>query len=517
MSKFPKKNIVVTHGIPQGPTSFGHNTGWGPSWGYGSHPGWYYDPHLYDDIDQAQYEMDAEEWKAALKRETAERAEAQAKAIADAEASALAEAEARAHANAKARQFEEARQQAEHQAEEARRQLSQRHAEEALRHFTRQITIEAEQSAKRDHDVREKKNTDAYIKHSHEAGRIWSVIAGPYAPAQQLPSITDKATEAAKRLFIRKAAETIGRQIPIIAALYTSDLDSGEREPQIFKADISDMGISGDIDLSFIATNNGTINVTHRLVQAAEAKSVRFKWVMTDGVSVGPQVRVRPAVYDPITNIYTFTRDGESTPTFTWTPQVAQPNSSTALPASNPDTTIYAGNLAPESAEPYTYPECSSTPDDYIIVLPVELGLENPYVYFKNPRQVSGTVTGYGQPAAGTWLGDNTNATGARIPSQIADRLRGQRFPNFDKFREALWESVGNDSELASQLSSANLAQVKRGKAPYPKKSDQVGGRDKYEIHHIEEVGKGGAVYEIDNMVIMTPKQHIKHHKGEKQ
>lgn len=42
--------------------------------------------------------------------------------------------------------------------------------------------------------------------------------------------------------------------------------------------------------------------------------------------------------------------------------------------------------------------------------------------------------------------------------------------------------------------------------------TEQVGGREKYEIHHVTGVGQDGAVYDVDNMRITTPKLHINIH-----
>ncbi|RMT92073.1 hypothetical protein ALP37_200134 [Pseudomonas amygdali pv. sesami] len=58
---------------------------------------------------------------------------------------------------------------------------------------------------------------------------------------------------------------------------------------------------------------------------------------------------------------------------------------------------------------------------------------------------------------------------------------------------------------------------MKAGNAPHPKLEDQVGRHTKFEIHHKEEIANGGAVYDVDNLVIMTPKQHIEHHRNRSQ
>ncbi|MFJ2480135.1 HNH endonuclease signature motif containing protein [Pseudomonas sp. NPDC087598] len=50
-------------------------------------------------------------------------------------------------------------------------------------------------------------------------------------------------------------------------------------------------------------------------------------------------------------------------------------------------------------------------------------------------------------------------------------------------------------------------------KPTYPIPFHQVGGRKKFEIHHQHEVANGGAVYDMENLLIMTAKRHIEKHK----
>ena len=42
-------------------------------------------------------------------------------------------------------------------------------------------------------------------------------------------------------------------------------------------------------------------------------------------------------------------------------------------------------------------------------------------------------------------------------------------------------------------------------------------GRMKIEIHHKHEIASGGAVYDLDNLLLMTPRVHIDHHKENNQ
>ncbi|WP_145571959.1 HNH endonuclease signature motif containing protein [Yersinia bercovieri] len=95
----------------------------------------------------------------------------------------------------------------------------------------------------------------------------------------------------------------------------------------------------------------------------------------------------------------------------------------------------------------------------------------------------------------------------------MADQLRGRWFSRFDKFREAFWVAVGHDPELAGQFKSGNVGNMKSGKAPSPRESEQVGGRVKYELHHVKPIDIWGAVYDINNMRVLTPKRHIDTHK----
>lgn len=152
---------------------------------------------------------------------------------------------------------------------------------------------------------------------------------------------------------------------------------------------------------------------------------------------------------------------------------------------------------------------------EYIITFPIDSGLPPLYIVFrKTARDESGVVTGHGEEIAGIWLETAGKELGAPIPNQIADKLRGEEFNSFDAFRKAFWLEVANDPDLLSQFSKANQRIIKRGSSPFPIPTEQKGGRDRYEIHHVEEVQHGGKVYDVDNLRVMTPRRHIDIHKG---
>ena len=74
------------------------------------------------------------------------------------------------------------------------------------------------------------------------------------------------------------------------------------------------------------------------------------------------------------------------------------------------------------------------------------------------------------------------------MPSQIADKLRGQEFSNFDAFRTAFWKAVAEDSALLSQFTRGNKALIKKGYAPFTIPEEQIGGRKTSEIHLNERI-----------------------------
>ncbi|MDI3274208.1 S-type pyocin domain-containing protein [Pseudomonas sp. AL03] len=148
---------------------------------------------------------------------------------------------------------------------------------------------------------------------------------------------------------------------------------------------------------------------------------------------------------------------------------------------------------------------------------PGDIELPSPDVLFLDRRDDPGVATGFGQSVSGIWLGAAAREEGAPIPSQIADQLTGKEFANFHRFREAFWKAVAGDKSLSDQFNATNLRFMRKGSAPFPIAKDQHGGRVKFELHHRLEIAQGGAVYDMENIVVMTPKRHVLVHKGGKQ
>ncbi|WP_405119919.1 S-type pyocin domain-containing protein [Pseudomonas leptonychotis] len=128
-------------------------------------------------------------------------------------------------------------------------------------------------------------------------------------------------------------------------------------------------------------------------------------------------------------------------------------------------------------------------------------------------RNEPGVVTGQGQDVTGIWLADASKVLGAPVPTQIADKLRGREFSSFDAFRSAFWGEVARDPELAGQFSPQNITRMNDGLSPATRRQDVVGKRRVFELHHVEHIADGGAVYDVDNLRVNTPKNHIDLHR----
>ena len=152
--------------------------------------------------------------------------------------------------------------------------------------------------------------------------------------------------------------------------------------------------------------------------------------------------------------------------------------------------------------------------DDYILVFPADSGLSSLYLVFSKPARLnSGIVTGRGEDVTGIWLAGAGTGLGSPIPTPIADKLRGREFSNFDRFREAFWEEVASTPELAGQFIQGNVERMQNGLSPKARKLDRAGERTSFELHHVVHIANGGALYDVDNLRVNTPKNHIDNHR----
>ena len=199
-------------------------------------------------------------------------------------------------------------------------------------------------------------------------------------------------------------------------------------------------------------------------------------------------------------------------------------------PAADPSNTLGTPALegAPQAPQIWIYPPSEKADSiivnpiyppeykDFILVFPADSGIQPLYIVM-NVRLAPGTVTGRGKDVTGLWLAGASSGLGAPVPTSIASQLIGKRFSSFDAFRKAFWTAVGNDPALLSQFKLTNQNKLRNGKAPFAQRPEHNGENARYEIHHIENVQHGGAVYDVDNLAIMTPKRHVAIHKEDRQ
>jgi len=126
-------------------------------------------------------------------------------------------------------------------------------------------------------------------------------------------------------------------------------------------------------------------------------------------------------------------------------------------------------------------------------------------------RNAPGAVTGGEFLSVGgkDWL-SSTGGTSGLIPRQVAAKLRGRTFASFDDFQAAFWQEVAADPALASGFKQANQTLMAGGEAPFAIQAQRQGGaaQGRYVLHHIVPIEHGGGVYDLDNLLVTSPKQH---------
>ena len=351
-------------------------------------------------------------------------------------------------------------------------------------------------------------------------GAVFAVGAGTLAVDAATTIAIGTALRSAAAAAITASAAAVGTAsgvvivVGVAALVYYALRD--KQEPHTLSVPLSDLTTYDTNELRAIAQANGEIELPVTIGSRTVDNSIEFSVAATNGNTVPRKVPVRLATYDPVLNIYGTESSGAQSPGMTWTPIVRPGNASTTLPVTEPDVAPYTGATATAlegRIDPNPELDLYSFGGE-IYVFPVESGIPPQYVVFRDRRDDPGAGTGFGEPFSGIWLG--SGADGAAIPSQIADKLRGRDFSSFRAFREALWKATASDPELSKQFRANNIEEMKNGRAPFARKIDRIGGQVKFELHHINHISKGGAVYDVDNIRVVTPKQHSVLHKGDK-
>lgn len=294
-----------------------------------------------------------------------------------------------------------------------------------------------------------------------------------------------------------------GRDIEMMAAqarLFTAGRVS--IEPGMKSVNLPVRGfISTDSDgrqsVNFVKTGTGGVSATVPVLSAVRDTVTGLDKITVPAVAGAPSrtILVNPVPVGPAAPSHTGNNTpAPVTPVHTGT-EVKQADSIVT-------TTFPAADMPSLQDFIYWQPDATGT------------GVEPIYVMLASPRDLPGKVSGKGESVSDGWLNKAGQELGSPIPSQIADKLRGREFANFDAFRRAVWDEVGKDTALSGQFNGSNRKALSKGYSPFPPEAEQVGGRTRYELHHKTPIKDGGAVYDIDNIGILTPKRHIELHRN---
>ena len=397
------------------------------------------------------------------------------------------------------------------QAQELQQQQADLEAQAEAERQAEQVRLNAQWQAET--EARRQSPTFANVGSTAAFGPAFTGTAGTI----NLGSATTLALRAALRAAVTAAIAALSTAAaPVLVGFATLLAPSrlGNGELYSVSVPLSELATVSDTDLYELADTGADIDLPVRLGSKTIGNRVEIVVASTDGVTVPANVPVRLAHFDPRKNVYVSASTEPNGPIVTWTPLVEPQNPSTDFPLIDTDLPIYEGaTVTPDTGRIDPFPELDRYGfGGFITVFPIDSGIPPTFTMFRDRRQDPGIASGTGQLVSGNWLGAATTLKGAPIPTQIADKLRGREFSNFKAFRRAFWKAVGNDNLLSSQFTKLRQMDMKRRLAPIAPPQDQVGKKKKYEIHHINPIGAGGEVYDMDNLRIMTPKLHISTH-----
>lgn len=433
--------------------------------------------------------------------------------VAQEQARRLAEELARQAAANELRRIEE------EQARLAAEALERKRAEE-------QAALEAEAEARRVADEKRRQDTPGghssllrFQGNTSHAQLVFATSAGAVAIADSLMAgLAGSIRSAVAGLSGLAAGTASGLMVGVSAFVYSPVLGNGELpERFLLSLPLADL-LPGQLpDLDRLASERARLNLPVRLSARPLTGSLAELLVVPVAGTKRPSgVRVVAAGFNAGNNTYSATLTDIPPTTAVWTPAVTPADSSTLFPIENPSPPRYiGGNLVPIDGRIDAHPGRGNIRfDDFILVFPPESGVPPQYVMFRDPRNDPGVASGYGEPVAGGWLEAAMQGEGAAIPSRIADQLRGKQFNSFRAFRETFWKAVSADVELAMWFDPNSLSAMSKGRSAFVRAGDRVGKRVKLELHHVSSLSDGGQLYDIDNLRLLTPKQHLAVHKG---
>lgn len=383
--------------------------------------------------------------------------------------------------------------------------------EEAIRQQAEAERLAAEAERQRQEALRQ---SVTYINDARWVASTPAVIpigAASFAIAESAYSALGETITAAITRLVASALSSLA--VGTLAMAWPTTLGNSERR-YLVSTPLSSLTPPGGPDLATLAASSTSIDLPY-LLAGAEHEHGMDLYV----VPGGRPIPVRAAAFDSERQVYSLTLDNPQR-ILTWTPASApgaEEGSSTSLPPAPPGTVVYTGStLNPVSTETEGYPALDLLDQERLIItFPMDSGLPPILVVFKSPRYEAGTSTGNGAQVTDTWRKSAASLEGAPIPAQIADLLRDKEYRSFDAFRRQFWKAVANDPELSKQFSPQDIRRMrKHGYSPWVDKDDKYMSKRSHEIHHVVPISEQGGVYDMDNLIILTPKAHNHIHHG---
>ncbi|MCX2890075.1 S-type pyocin domain-containing protein [Pseudomonas sp. DCB_BI] len=324
--------------------------------------------------------------------------------------------------------------------------------EEAARQQAEAERLAAEAERQRQESLR---RNISYINEARLAGSTPAVIPIGIATFAVAETPYKALSEAITTAISRLVATTISSlAVGTLAMAWPSTLGNSERR-YLISTPLASLTPPGGPDLATLALSSTSIDLPY-LLAGAEHDNGLDLYV----VPGGRPVPVRTATFDTERLVYSLALENPQR-ILTWTPANApggEAGSSTSLPQVPPGTVVYTGSsLDPVITEQEGYPALDLLDQERLIItFPMDSGFPPILVVFKSPRYEPGIAMGSGAQIDGIWLGDITRETGAKIPTQIANALRGREFGDFDAFRTAFWKAISDTQEFSSQFNDAN-------------------------------------------------------------
>lgn len=394
---------------------------------------------------------------------------------------------------------------AERQAKKAARKLAaERRAEEARQ--------QAEARRKQQHEERLRRT---YAYPGRDAASLPLVL--PIGPASFGNLSTAYAgLQAAIRTAIASVLATgTTALVATMSLAWPSTLGNSERQ-YLIGIPLRDLAPPEGPDLEALALSAPQLDLPYLLSGSEEGTDLRLH--ITAG---GGSVPVRAARWDSARRVYSVALENPQR-TLTWTPAgppgagLGGPTGFSQVPEG---VIVYTGSsLNPVTPEAESYPALDLLDQERLIVtFPADSGLPPLLVVLKSPRYEPGTSVGTGAVPSETWRQDARRPEGAPIPAQIADKLRGREFKSFDAFRRRFWKEVANDPDLSKHFTPQELRRMrKHGYSPRVDKQDEYKSKRSYELHHVIPISEKGGVYDMNNIIVLTPRIHNSIHYGEK-